>query len=277
MSSIARTVGVSFNAVNKLLIDAGETCLIYHDKKVRDVSCVNLQCDEIWSFCYAKEKNIETAINPPIYAGDLWTWIALDTDSRMAVSFYVGDRSTASAIEFMADLKSRLAGRVQLTTDGHKAYPEAVRRAFGDQVDFAQLVKMFAAPTKRLRDGSIIKYPVVGSTVRVELGSPDVVKAGTSYVERHNLTMRMGIKRLTRKSNAFSRTMRNHIYSQALYFVHYNFIRMHDSLGMTPAMAAGVTSKVRDMEWLARKIDKRLPKPNRPKRYNKAKKQVVNG
>ena len=275
MRSIARTVGVSFNTIHKLLRDAGETCGKYHDRKIRGLKCRRIQCDEIWSFCYAKEKNIATAISPPPYAGDVWTWTALDEDSRMIVAFEVGDRSAETALDFMRDLEARIAGRVQITTDGHKPYVDAVKRTFADRADYAQLVKMFDGKPKftHYPDGSLtpIKGSVVGQKVKAIFGTPDKDLAGTSYVERQHLTMRMRIKRFTRKSDAFSRTLENHIYEQCLYFTHYNFIRIHDSLGVTPAMAAGITSKPRDMEWLVRKIDKAAPKPNRPKRYNKRK------
>ena len=247
-------------------------------KKIRRAQCRSIQCDEIWSFCYAKAKNVPYAINPPAYAGDVWTWTALDVDSRLIVAYKIGDRSTETAYIFMDDLQSRLAGRVQITTDGYKAYPDAVEYAFQGEVDYAQLVKMFAAPKKRKgKKPAIDKRDVVGSTVRVKLGCPHPDDVGTSYVERQNLTMRMSMKRFTRRSNAFSRTLQNHIYLQNLYFVHYNFIRLHESLGTTPAVAAGIAKKPYNMEWLLRKIDKKAPKPNRPKRYNTRNKEVVNG
>ena len=277
MRGIARTVGVSFCAVNKLVIDAGKVCAEYHDKKIRNVQCRNIQCDEIWSYLYAKAKNVPYAKCPPPYAGDAWTWLALDVDSRLIVSYEVGDRSAKTAYPFMDDLQSRLARRVQITTDGHKAYPDAVEYAFSGDVDFAQLVKMFAAPKKKKgKKLPLDKRDVVGSAIRVQFGCPDPDKVGTSYVERQNLTMRMSMKRFTRRSNAFSRTLQNHIYQQDIYFFHYNFIRVHESLGTTPTVAAGITKRARDMEWLVRKIDKKAPKPKRPKRYKTRNKQVVN-
>ena len=281
MNSITRTVGVSCNTVNKLLRDAGQVCGKYHDRKVRGLECQHVQCDEAWSFCYAKEKNIPYALNPPPYAGDMWTWIGLDEDSRLIVAFEVGDRSAGTALDFTRNLQSRLVGRVQITTDGHKGYIEAIQQTFNDEVDYSQLVKMFDRPPKVVRapDGSLTlkSKRVVGQNVKVIFGNPDVERAGTSYVERQNLTMRMSMKRFTRRSNAFSRTLENHIYEQCVYFTHYNFMRIHDSLGVTPAMAAGLTSKPRSMEWLVRKIDKAAPKPNRPKRYKKRNRGVVNG
>ena len=193
------------------------------------------------------------------------------------MAYEIGDRSAETTYIFMHDLQSRLAGRVQITTDGYKAYPDAVEYAFQGEVDFAQLVKMFAAPkSKKGKKPAIDKRDVVGSAVRVKFGSPDPDEVGTSYVERQNLTMRMSMKRFTRRSNAFSRTLQNHIYLQNIYFVHYNFIRVHESLGTTPAVAAGIAKKKYDMEWLLRKIDKKAPKPKRPKRYKTSNRQAVN-
>ena len=193
--------------------------------------------------------------------------------SRMIVSFEIGDRSEDTALIFMRDLESRIDGPVQITTDGHKPYIQAVKSTFADRADYAQLVKMFSGKPKfrHLPDGSLVPIggSVVGQTVRVVFGTPDRDLAGTSYVERQNLTMRTGMRRFTRETNAFSRTLENHTWEQCLYFTHYNFIRIHETLGVTPAMAAGVTNKLRDMEWLVRKIDKRAPKPNRPRRYKK--------
>ena len=273
MRGISRSLGVSFNTVNKLLQDAGRVCLEYHDKKVRGLKCERVQCDEIWAYLYSKDKNLTEAISPPPYAGSTWTWVALDELSRLIVSFEVGDRSAETALEFMTDLESRIEGPVQITTDGHKPYVDAVKETFADRADYAQLVKLISGKPRfrHYPDGSMkpIAGSVMGQKVRVIFGKPDKDLAGTSYVERHNLTMRTNMRRFTRKTNAFSRTLKNHIYQQCLYVTHYNFIRKHESLGVTPAMKAGITSKPRDMVWLVRKIDKAAPKPNRPKRYKK--------
>ncbi|WP_299654454.1 transposase [uncultured Jannaschia sp.] len=270
MRSISRTVGVSINTVTKLLVEAGEACAAYHDETVRDVKAAHVQCDEIWSFCYAKDKNVATAKAAPEGAGDVWTWTAIDRDSKMILSFEVGDRSGATAIEFMDDLRARLANRVQLTTDGHKAYLEAVEGAFGADVDYAMLVKLYGEPTGR--KGHERKYsPAECTGARKELvtGQPIKELVSTSHVERQNLTMRMGMRRFTRLTNGFSKKLENHLHMLSLYFVHYNFVRTHKSLRMTPAMAAGVSNTLHDMEWIVGLIDARAPKPKKRGPYKK--------
>lgn len=269
MRSISRTVGVSINTVTKLMVEAGEACAAYHDETVRGVKASKVQCDEIWSFCYAKAKNVPTAKAAPDGAGDVWTWTALDSDSKMILAFEVGDRSAATAIEFMDDLRARLANRAQLTTDGHKAYLEAVEGAFGGDVDYAQLVKLYGDDPQR---GPERKYsPSVCKGARKERveGKPDPAAISTSHVERHNLTMRMGMRRFTRLTNGFSKKLENHLHMLALYFVHYNFCRVHKSLRMSPAMAAGVSDTLRDMEWIVSLIDAREPAPTKRGPYKK--------
>ena len=270
MRSISRVADVSINTVTKLLVDAGEACAAYHDEHVRRVRSARIQCDEIWSFCYAKDKNVATAKAAPKAAGDVWTWTAIDSDSKMILSYEVGDRSSTTAIEFMDDLRGRLANRVQLTTDGHKAYLEAVEGAFGGDVDFTQLIKLYGGPTgKRGHERKYSPAECVGIKTRIVEGNPERKHVSTSYVERQNLTMRMGMRRFTRLTNAFSKKIENHLHMLSLYFVHYNFVRMHKSLRMTPAMAAGVTETLHDMEWIVGLIDARAPKPGRPKTYRK--------
>lgn len=262
MRSISRTVGVSINTVTKLLEDAGRACAAYHDETVRNVKAKHVQCDEIWSFCYAKEKNVAAAKAAPEGAGDVWTWTAIERDTKIILAFEVGDRSGETALEFMDDLASRLATRVQLTTDGHKAYLEAVEGAFGMDVDYAMLVKLYGEPTGQ--KGHERKYsPAECTGIRKELISGHPVKemVSTSHVERQNLSMRMGMRRFTRLTNGFSKKLENHLHMLSLYFVHYNFVRVHKSLRMTPAMAAGVTNTLRDMEWLAELVDAAAPKP----------------
>ncbi len=270
MRSVSRTVGVSINTVTKLMVEAGEACAAYHDEAVRNVPAKRVQCDEIWSFCYAKEKNVAAAKVVPDGAGDVWTWTALGSDSKMILAYEVGDRSSATAIEFMSDLHSRLATRVQLTTDGHKAYLEAVEGAFGADVDYAMLVKLYGEPTGQ--HGHERKYSPAECTgarkVRIE-GSPDVTAISTSHVERQNLTMRMGMRRFTRLTNAFSKKLKNYLHMLSLYFVHYNFVRVHKSLRMTPAMAAGVSDTLRDVEWIVSLIDARAPAPTKRGTYKK--------
>jgi IS1 family transposase len=270
MRAVSRTVGVSINTVTKMLVEAGEACAAYHDATVRNVKANHVQCDEIWSFCYAKDKNVATAKSAPEGAGDVWTWTAIERDNKMILSFEVGDRSSATAIEFMDDLRARLANRVQLTTDGHKAYLEAVEGAFGGDVDYAMLVKLYGDATGQ--KGHEKKYsPAECTGARKELisGYPVKEMVSTSHVERQNLTMRMGMRRFTRLTNGFSKKLENHLHMLSLYFVHYNFVRVHKSLRMTPAMAAGVSKTLHDMEWLVGIIDDAAPAPKPRGPYRK--------
>ncbi len=261
MRSISRVVDVSINTVTKLLEDAGEACAAIHDENVRNVKSSRIQCDEIWSFCYAKQKNVATAKDAPEEAGDVWTWTALDADTKMIVSWFCGDRSSQSAITLMDDLRDRLANRVQLTTDGHKAYLEAVEGAFGGDVDYAMLVKLYgetAGPKGRYSPADCI-----GARKEKVEGKPDLKHVSTSYVERQNLTMRMSMRRFTRLTNAFSKKLDNHMHALALYFVHYNFCRIHKTLRITPAMAAGVTDRLWSLEDIANAIEARASKPSK--------------
>lgn len=270
MRAVSRTVGVSINTVTKALVEAGEACAAYHDEIVRNVKANHVQCDEIWSFCYAKDKNVPTAKAAPDGAGDVWTWTAIERDSKMILSFEVGDRSGATAIEFMDDLRARLATRVQLTTDGYKVYLEAVEGAFGGDVDYAMLVKMYGEPTGA--KGHERKYSpaeCTGARKEIVSGYPVKEMVSTSHVERQNLTMRMGMRRFTRLTNGFSKKLENHLHMLSLYFVHYNFVRVHKSLRMTPAMAAGVSDTLHDMEWLVGIIDAAAPAPNPRGPYRK--------
>ena len=274
MRAVSRLEEVSINTVSKLMVEAGEACAAYHDEAVRDVQASKVQCDEIWAFCYAKQKNVAPAKTAPQGAGDVWTWTAIEADSKLILSWEVGDRTSATAIEFMDDLRSRLANRVQLTTDGHRAYLEAVEGAFGADVDYAQLVKLYGEAPEGQRRYSPAEC--VGTRKRRVNGNPERKHVSTSYVERQNLTMRMGMRRFTRLTNAFSKKIENHLHMLSLYFVHYNFCRMHKSLRCTPAMAAGVSDTLRDMEWIVGLIDARAPKPNRPETYKKRTAEISN-
>ena len=259
MRATARLADVSFNTVAKLLIDAGKVCADLHDELVQGVTASRIQCDEIWSFTYAKQKNVPIAKAAPAEAGDTWTWTALDSDSKLIVSWLVGGRDSEYAIAFMDDLRSRLANRVQLTTDGHRAYLEAVEGAFGGDVDYAQLIKLYGdAPQTAARYSPA---PCIGARKRAIEGRPVRKDVSTSHVERHNLTMRMQMRRFTRLTNAFSKKFENHMHMVALYTVWYNFIRIHKSLRVTPAMEAGLSKTVWDMEDLVRIMDERAPKP----------------
>lgn len=273
MRSISRVVDVSINTVSGLLVDAGKACAEHHDRTVRNVASKRIQADEIWSFCYAKQKNVVTAKAAPEEAGDVWTWTALDADSKLIVSYLIGGRDAGYANEFMEDVASRLANRVQLTTDGLKAYLEAVDGAFGADIDYAQLVKIYGpTPSPAGRYSPAECTGIKKNTVE---GKPDKKHVSTSYVERQNLTMRMSMRRFTRLTNAFSKKAENHMHMVALYTTWYNFIRIHKTLKCSPAMAAKISTTLWSMEDVVALIDARAVKPVRPATYKKAAKEEI--
>src|SRR6266498_4947941 len=237
-----RITGVHRTTVMKLLCDLGRACSEYQDKIFRNLQCKRLQCDEIWSFVYAKEKNCG-ALKKLEGGGDVWTWVARDPDTKLVPCWFIGKRDAGAAYHFMNDLKSRLADRVQLTTDGHVAYLRGVTQAFGGSIDYAQLQKIYGSP----RDGETRYSPAVcmGARKAIISGNPDYYHVSTSYVERQNLTMRMSMRRFTRLTNGFSKKFENHCHAVALHMFYYNFIRVHQTIKTTPAKAAGVT----DREW----------------------------
>ena len=264
MRSISRVADVSINTVAKILIDAGEACEALHNEKVRNVPFKRVQCDEIWSFCYAKQKNVATAKAAPEGAGDLWTWTALDADNKLMISWLVGDRDAGYASELMQDVASRLSNRVQLTTDGHKAYLSAVEDAFGSEVDYGMLVKSYGdAPGPA---GRYSPAECTGARKTPIEGRPDPKHISTSYVERANLTMRMGMgmRRFTRLTNGFSKKVESHCHMLALFYAHYNFIRQHKTLRCSPAMAAGITTRLWNMGDIITLMDAREEAPKRP-------------
>jgi IS1 family transposase len=246
MRSISRVCDVSINSVSKLLEDAGEVCAAFHDEHTQGVKAKRVQVDEIWSFTAAKQKNVAAMKKPIKGAGDNWTWTALEADTKLIVSYFVGGRDGNCAKWFMDDVASRLANRVQLTSDGHKAYLDAVERAFGADVDYAQLVKLYG-PSSDSSKGRYSPAECNGIKKTPIEGEPDPKHISTSFVERQNLTMRMGMRRFTRLTNAFSKKFENHVHALSLYFVHYNWMRIHKTLRVTPAMAAGLTGKL--MGW----------------------------
>lgn len=274
MRSISRVCDVSINTVAKLLDEAGRASLAFHDERVRGLQSKRVQCDEIWSFVYAKNKNVVDAKAPPKGAGDVWTWTALDADSKLICSWAVGQRDAYWAAAFIDDLKQRLASRVQLTTDGLKHYLVAVEDAFGGtDIDFAQLVKIYGdVPRRPGSDPSERKYSppeCIGAKKTPVTGSPDPDHISTSYVERQNLTMRMSMKRFARLSNAFSKKLASHRNALSLYFFFYNWCRIHKTLRVTPAMAAGLTDRLLSFEDLIAMMDAAAPKPGRPASYKK--------
>ncbi len=234
--------------VEKLLRDLSAACIRYQDEHLRNLRSKRIQCDEIWSFVCAKQKNVAADKQGQFGYGDVWTWVAIDADSKLAASWLVGDRSAASAFALMDDLSPRLAHRVQLTTDGHRVYLDAVESAFGAGIDYSMLVKIYGAD--RESEATYSPAQRIGSRCVPIIGNPDPKHISTSYVERQNLTMRMSMRRFTRLTNAFSKKVENQMQSVALHFMYYNFVRVHQTLRVTPAMAAGVTDKVWEVEDL---------------------------
>jgi IS1 family transposase len=272
MRSISRVVDVSINTVSKLLADAGKACAAFHDEKVRGVKASRVQVDEIWAFTYAKQRNVPTAKAAPEWAGDTWTWTAIDADSKLIVSWLVGARDTEYAFAFVDDLRQRLANRVQLTSDGHKPYLEAVEEAFGDDIDYSVLVKLYGSDGDGPPNTAQRKYSpghCTGTREVAVTGNPDPAHVSTSYAERHNLTMRMAMRRFTRLTNAFSKKFESHVHMVALYTVWYNFARQHKTLRVSPAMAAGVADRLWSMEDIAALVEASAPKPGPRGPYTK--------
>ena len=250
----ARICDVVKNTVMKLLVEVGGACMDYHDKHVRNISCKRIQCDEIWAFCYCKEKNVPRDEVGLWGYGDVYTWTALCTDSKLMVSWMVGRRDPVWARGFINDLAERLTNRVQLTTDGHKVYLNAVNSEFGTDIDYAMLVKIYGESAEITEKRySPAKY--VSSSKEVITGNPDPNHVSTSYVERNNITMRMGMRRFTRLTNGFSKKVANMVYAVFLHFMYYNFARIHQSLRVTPAMEAGVADRLWTIEDIAKLSD----------------------
>lgn len=255
--STARITGTAINTVVKLLREVGAACLDYQDKAMHNLTCKKLQCDEIWSFVYAKDKNVPKEHNGEFGYGDIWTFTAIDADTKLVPAWLIGLRSADCAYGFANDLKNRLANRVQITTDGHHMYVEAMEHAFGADVDYGMLVKLYGP---EVDEGGKRYSPAkcLSATKHIIQGKPDYEAISTSYVERQNLTMRMHMRRFTRLTNAFSKKLENHEYALALYFMHYNFARPHKTLTnpypKTPAMAAGLTNHIWAIEEIVRLV-----------------------
>lgn len=253
LRATGRLVDVSINTVTKLLVDVGAACEQYQDKALRNLPCKRIQCDEIWSFCYAKAKNVPKPLRGAFGYGDVWTWTALCADTKLVPTWAVGRRDAFTAQGFIRDLADRLARRVQPTTDGHKVYLEAVEGAFGSEVDYAMLVKLYEGDrAERSTEARYSPVECLGTRTVCVTGQPDPAHISTSYAERANLTMRMSMRRFTRLTNAFSKKLDNHKAALALYFMHYNFGRIHKTLRVTPAMEASVADHVWSLEEIAR-------------------------
>ena len=250
-----RMTGAAKNTVTKLLTDLGKACAEYQNEHLVNLNCKRVQVDEIWSFCYAKAKNVPEGKRGQFGYGDIWTWVAIDADTKLVPSYLVGTRDAEAATVFLADLHSRLApgARIQLTSDGHAPYISAVESTFGDDVDFAQLVKLYGTDPEMPRRYSPAKC--LGATKSVVHGNPDPKHVSTSYSERQNLTMRMSMRRFTRLTNAFSKKWENLAAAVSLHFMHYNFARIHRTLKVTPAMEAGISDHVWSLEEIAALLD----------------------
>lgn len=253
LRATSRMTGVSKITIQKLLPEVGMACARFQDQAFRNLSLKRIQCDEIWSFCYAKDKNLPEVKREVFGYGSVWTWTALDAETKLVPCWMVGPRDAESAREFMSDLASRLATRVQLTTDGHKPYLEAVGDAFGAQIDYAMLIKLYG--DNRAEEARYSPADCLGTRKQKVIGNPDKKYVSTSYVERQNLTMRMHMRRFTRLTNAFSKKLENHIAAISLHFMYYNFCRIHQTLRVTPAMAANVTDRVWDVEDIVKLLE----------------------
>lgn len=268
MRAVSRLTDTSINTVAKMLVDAGKFCAAFHDDKVRGVKAKRIQCDEIWSFTAAKQKNVAGMKSPVEGAGDTWTWTGIEADTKLIVSWLVGGRDSEYAMAFMDDLCERLANRVQLTTDGHKAYLQAVEGAFCGDIDYAVLHKVYGASPEAVK-GKYSPAECIGTQKHRVEGDPDPKHVSTSFVERSNLTMRMHNRRFTRLTNAFSKKFESHVHMVAIWTVWYNWVRIHKSLRITPAMAANLTDTIWTWEMIVGKMDEVAPKPGRPKTYKK--------
>lgn len=263
LRAVSRVADCSINTVTKLLVDVGNACAEFQHKTLMGLRCKRVQCDEVWSFCYAKQKNVPEDLKGQFGYGDVWTWTALCADSKLVCSWMVGNRDANTANVFVSDLASRLSNRVQLTTDGHRAYLAAVENSFGADIDYAMLVKIYGeGPQSPERKYSPVEF--VKAEKNKVAGDPDINHVSTSYVERQNLTMRMSMRRFTRLTNGFSKKLQNHECAIALHFMYYNFGRIHKSLRVTPAMEAGIADHVWSLEEIAALVPAPIAKKRGP-------------
>jgi IS1 family transposase len=253
INATCRLTGASKHTVLKLLKDLGCAAAAYHDARVRNLRVRRVQCDEIWAFVYGKDKNLSME-QVQSGLGSVWTWTAIDADSKLIVSYTLGNRGAETALTFMRDVAARIVNRIQLTTDGHRVYADAVEDAFGADIDYAMLVKIYGSSGDN-PEAHYSPAACIGCRTGVLSGDPDPKHISTSYVERSNLSMRTGMRRFTRLTNAFSKKLENHGHAVALYFMHYNFCRVHKTLRVTPAMEAGLTDHVWEIEELIEKIE----------------------
>ncbi|MGA2985244.1 MAG: IS1 family transposase [Terriglobia bacterium] len=261
LRATSRMCDVAFNTVLNFLPDIGNACADYQDRTLVNLNCKRIQCDECWSFVYVKQKNVPATMKGQFGFGDVWTWVAIDAQTKVVPSFMVGNRDLRSARMFIDDLAGRLASRIQLTTDGLRVYLDAVEGSFGSEIDYAMLSKLYASSQEEVRYSPA---KCVGVGRKVIMGTPDQSHVSTSYVERQNLSMRMGMRRFTRLTNGFSKKVENHAYMVALYFMHYNFAKVHGTLRVTPAMEAGVSDHVWNIEEIAVLLPEPVSKPRGP-------------
>jgi IS1 family transposase len=253
INAVSRMVGVSNNTVLKLLADLGNACAIYQDRVFRNLNLNRIECDEIWSFCFSKQKNVPVEHQDEFGYGDVYTWVAIDAETKLVPCWYVGRRDGHCAYEFIKDLADRLAHRVQLTTDGYKAYLNPIEEVFGTEIDYAMLIKVYGGSQEETRYSPA---ECIGTLKERVMGNPDPELVSTSYVERQNLTMRMCMRRFTRLTNGHSKKIENHIHAIAIHYMYYNFARIHKSLRCSPAMAAGVSNALWSIEDIVALLDK---------------------
>jgi IS1 family transposase len=259
LRSVSRMTGIARNTITKLLVDLGEACMQYHDAHIRNVKVRRLQCGEIWAYVGAKAKNVSVE-KKEIGWEDVWTWVGLDADTKLVVGYLVGGRGADWACDFIKDCSERIRGRVQLTTDGHKPYLQAVDENFGADIDYATLQKIYGASEDTM--GRYSPAKCIGTDCKVVMGDPDPDHISTRYVERQNLTMRMSMRRFTRLTNAFSKKLDNHADAVALHFMYCNFVRKHQTLKTTPAVAAGIADHI----WSIEELVNVMPEPKAEKR-----------